>query len=378
MKVILHLILLVFSIYTLQAQKVVKSTLSSNFIKINLTQEESVTRAAPKPTRQNKLSVLRFLNPGINNKTIQSTKKVLVLKGYAYSTDGSAIKDILVNDSPLQLKNDDTFEEPLILAPGKNLFVFKTITFNNSIDIDTLRVDYSKQQAKNYILQIAINDYEYWPTLKKPISDSDSLTKILVEKYNYKAENVYKLMNDKATEEAIYKQFKEIISELTEHDNLLIIFAGHGHYDKQIKEGYWIPSKAKLNNPADYFSNSDLLSLLKPLKTKHTLVISDACFSGSLFAVNYRGNENVNYANFEKRKSRWAFTSGSIERVSDESIFMSSIIAYLKNNNEPKVLLSELSNYVIKRVGTNSEQMPKIAPLKYVNHEGGQFVFTLE
>ena len=39
------------------------------------------------------------------------------------------------------------------------------------------------------------------------------------------------------------------------------------------------------------------------------------------------------------------------------------------------ILFSELADYVIETVSSNSNQMPKAGAIKYVGHEGGQFVF---
>ncbi len=56
---------------------------------------------------------------------------------------------------------------------------------------------------------------------------------------------------------------EEIISELdrlnrviTEDDNLLVFYAGHGYWDSQDEVGYWLPSDSKKANTANWMRNS--------------------------------------------------------------------------------------------------------------------------
>ncbi len=197
----------------------------------------------------------------------------------------------------------------------------------------------------------------------------------MLNKYGFNEHNTIKITNKEATLDNIYSEFKKLINKLTPHDNLLIFYAGHGYYDKDMEEGYWVPYQARKNKPSDYISNAEIIKFIKAIKTKHTLLICDACFAGSLFQSPFRGEANINYNNYEKRKSRWAITSGGIEKVEDKSVFCESIINYLEDNNMQNILFSELADYVIETVSSNSNQMPKAGAIKYVGHEGGQFVF---
>ncbi len=63
---------------------------------------------------------------------------------------------------------------------------------------------------------------------------------------------------------------------------MLIFYAGHGHRGEEMNQGYWLPRDAKGDNNSNWLSNSDLTDQLKVIDSKHTLVISDACFSGGI------------------------------------------------------------------------------------------------
>ena len=114
------------------------------------------------------------------------------------------------------------------------------------------------------------------------------------------------------------------------------------------------------------------------MKAKHVFVISDACFSGSLFAEKKGFLQNV-----EKFPSRWCLASGRLETVSDgiagyNSPFADAILTYLNQNSKPMFASSELAQYVKITVANNSEQTPIGNPLRNVGDKGGEFVFKLK
>jgi len=75
----------------------------------------------------------------------------------------------------------------------------------------------------------------------------------------------------------------ELGRKLTMNDNLLIFYAGHGHWDDKSKLGYWLPSDAEMYNTVKWFRNSTLRDFIGSIQTRHTFLIADACFSGAIF-----------------------------------------------------------------------------------------------
>jgi hypothetical protein len=112
------------------------------------------------------------------------------------------------------------------------------------------------------------------------------------------------------------------------------------------------------------------------MNTRHTFLVVDACFSGSLFASRTRGyTENV-----EKFRSRWGLASGRLETVSDgaygeNSPFASSFIGYLEKSQKDKIPVSEVVQHVKMEVSEVAKQTPIGNALRDVGDEGGEFVF---
>jgi len=51
-----------------------------------------------------------------------------------------------------------------------------------------------------------------------------------------------------------------------------------------MKEGFWLPRDAAgINDLSDWIPISSIRNYIKSIKTKHILLIADACFSGAIF-----------------------------------------------------------------------------------------------
>jgi len=233
--------------------------------------------------------------------------------------------------------------------------------------------------GQNYLLVIGINKYVYWPQLNNATKDAKDVKAVLLEKYQFKAENVSELYDDQATYKNILEKMVQIKSKANANDGLLIYFSGHGFYNKGIDEGYWIPVDAHKDAETEFLPNSTLLKYLKAFEAKHIFLVADACFSGALFSQGSRGYID----NVEKYKSRWGLTSGRLEVVSDgtsgnNSPFASYFLKFLKDNTKKQFPCSEIIQFVKVAVANNSEQTPIGSPLKNVGDEGGEFIFYLK
>ena len=247
---------------------------------------------------------------------------------------------------------------------------------NNTIP----NVTYSETfEGKNFLLIIGINSYKYWPKLNNAVKDAKDMKAVLLSRYNFNSSEVLELYDDDASKKNILEKLSKLKDVVTEKDNVMIYFSGHGWYNKDIDEGYWIPVNAQKNEETDYLPNSTLLKYIKALSCKHVFMIADACFSGALFSQGSRGYvENV-----DKFKSRWGLTSGRLEAVSDgfsgnNSPFASYCIKFLKENTKPAFPCSELIQYVKVSVSNNAEQTPIGNPLRNVGDEGGEYIFRLK
>ncbi len=230
--------------------------------------------------------------------------------------------------------------------------------------------------GKNYLFAIAIDKYEHCPKLYNAVKDASDLIEILTTKYSFNKQYILQLFNQNATEENILSTFRELAGAITPDDNLIIYFSGHGEYDEIFKEGYWVPVDAKQGAIQDYVPNSKIKTVLSAIKSHHTFLISDSCFSGSLF-MQYRSTGLAE--RLERDPSRWGLTAGRNEIVADgspgsNSPFSDSLIYHLRNN-EGSIGVGDLCNKVMEDVIANANQTPRGEPLKVEGHRGGQFFF---
>lgn len=235
--------------------------------------------------------------------------------------------------------------------------------------------------ANNYLFIMAIDKYKYWKSLKNAVKDAQDFKKVLIERYGFKQENIYELLNEEASPEAIKEHFEILKNKGTNVDNLIIYYSGHGYYDSSFDLGYWVPSNGKTSSGAtsSYIPNDHIRDYIKELNFRHIFLVADACFSGSLF-LDARGE---NFDTPESVKSRWGLSSGNLELVSDgqsggNSPFAGNLINYLNENLQDKLRVDQLIDYVVNNVKESTEQEPQGKPLNGVDHEGGVFFFTLE
>ncbi|MFH0896103.1 MAG: caspase family protein [Bacteroidota bacterium] len=318
----------------------------------------------------------------------QVHQKKYLLSGISSVKDG--IEKVLINKEEATLYNNTYWEKEVVLLDGLNTFVIQAISRSGSSGKDTIRLIsegdevISEIKSRNFLLAIGVDDYTFWPKLTRPAKDVKAVGGVLLDRYQFSNDNVQILLNQDVTVEKIDKAFRTLITQVTNEDNVLIYYAGHGYYDKILEEGYWIPAGAKTNSTSEYLPNSTIGKYIKALKSRHTLVISDACFSGSLYVQDSRGTKDAFADNIGKFKSRWAFSSGRLEEVADgmagseNSPFATYILKFLKQNTKDYFAVSEMVQFVKTAVANNSNQTPFAAPLRDVGDEGGEFIFRLK
>jgi uncharacterized protein (TIGR02145 family) len=230
--------------------------------------------------------------------------------------------------------------------------------------------------GKNYLFVIAIDQYVHCPRLYNAVGDAKEIIRILQKQYDFEPENTITLFDGEATESAMFHSLRDLARTITPADNFVFFFSGHGEFDSVFNEGYWVPVDAKEGALEDYLPNSKIRTVLNAIKSHHTFLVVDSCFSGSLF-MNFKSSGVAE--RLEKDPSRWGLTSGRNEIVGDgepgkHSPFAESLIYHLKNNDQP-LSVSALSNKVVEDVVTQSRQTPRGEPLNVDGHRGGQFVF---
>ncbi len=166
---------------------------------------------------------------------------------------------------------------------------------------------------------------------------------------------------------------------LTSNDNLLIFYAGHGYWDEDARQGYWWARDAAANDPSNWLSNSDVREQIRSIKSAHTLLISDACFSGGIFRSRSASavvNASLDIQMLYRLPSRRAITSGTMTTVPDNSVFFDYLVQRLEQNQEPFLTSQQLFDSFRQAVINNSLVVPQDGVIAEAGDEGGDFVFV--
>jgi len=244
----------------------------------------------------------------------------------------------------------------------------------------------SVQVGEYYALIVGIDQYSgEWPKLQNAVNDAKTVAQTLQGKYTF---HYLKTLYDKeATRDNILKEFERLMQEVKPNDNVLIYYSGHGEYVQNMDKGFWVPVDATSRTISKYISNEDIRSFLSGINSKHTLLVTDACFSGDIF----RGKtETIPYENSTKYyqkvyslNSRKALTSGGVEPVLDKGREGHSVFAYyflqaLNKNTEKYFDAGQIFESLKIPVVNNSSQEPLYSPIRNTGDAGGQFIFIMK
>ena len=224
-----------------------------------------------------------------------------------------------------------------------------------------------------------------WHSLKTPGNDADAVADTLGTDYGFADITVLK----DASRRDILLTLNDLSKRVEPNDSVLVYYAGHGHLNERTKRGYWIPVDARGEDSTTFIRNSTIRDEVNIIaeKTKHTLLVSDSCFSGSLLRSGNRAakkSEKTNpyFIKVSNKKSVQILAAGGIEYVDDNyrdsghSPFTYFFINELKSNMGNLLTMSELAQNVIRAVANNVEQMPQAGVLQGAGDELGEFIFA--
>jgi hypothetical protein len=235
----------------------------------------------------------------------------------------------------------------------------------------------SSSFPKYYALIIGVSEYQFsnqnLVDLDKPVKDAEALMKTL-RNYHFEPERTTFLRNP--TRGDIIETLEVLSGKIKENDNLLIFYAGHGFWDEKLLVGYWLPSDAKFDKKSTWLSNSNLKDYIAGIKSKHTLLITDACFGGSIFkSREVAGLSDYGVAKIYRLSSRKAMTSGNLKTVPDQSKFFEYLNKRLIDNDTKYLSSRELFNSLYNAVINNTNTVPQYGVIQDTGDEGGDFIF---
>lgn len=300
--------------------------------------------------------------------------------------DRSKIRFVSVNTDVQVVNESGVFASKVKLAPGENRIQFKSMDEHGNFREAVYVIDYVppvitlaekiNRDSRYFGLIIGIEKYKDpgIADLDRPVEDAEDVYRALVTNYTFDQENVILLRNPKRAD--IIRELDGFRSRITPQDNLLIFYAGHGYWDEDAGVGYWLPSDASQETTADWFRNSTLVDYLQAIHSRHTLLITDACFAGSIFkSRSVSLDKEVVYDRIYEIPSRKAMTSGAMTEVPDESAFVKYLVKQLDQNQEKYLSSEELFSSFRMAVISNSSVLPQYGEIQNVGNEGGDFIF---
>ncbi len=329
--------------------------------------------------------------------SVVAKQTTLTIIGITESEYG--IMDVQINGKQADMDEKGNFSLDVPLRTGQNSIEITAIDVHNNrstkhlvISRESGKIAQAKpepvlappmtglQSAKYYALFIAVQDYNN-PDINKldyPLNDARQLMETLISKYTFERENVVFLQNP--DRRSIYKSFQDLRKRLTDKDNLLVFYAGHGMWMDDMKQGFWLPRDAAgPNDPSDWIPNSSIRDYIKAFKAKHVLLVDDACFSGGIFKVRSAfPDPKTSLEKIYEMPSRKAITSGSLKTVPDRSVFVEFLAKRLSDNNDPYLDTQKLFSSMRDAVINNSptQQTPLYGAINEAGDEGGDFVFV--
>jgi len=320
----------------------------------------------------------------VRGEVVQWNENKLNLIGKLNSNNQKTV--LYLNNKEVKVNEYGFFNIDHDLIQGLNDLSLKAVSESKLMNEISFKVDYQPKviemvpgdKGKYYALIIGISNYDdpLINQLDRPIKDAELFYNVITTRYTFERENVKLLRN--ATIAEIINALDYFAPLIGPGDNFLIFYAGHGVWDEASEIGFWLPSDARKNSKLAWFRNSTLRDYLQAIKSKHTLLISDACFAGSIFKSRSAFlDSSVAINKLDELPSRKAMTSGTLTEVPDQSIFLKYMIDRLQNNFEKYLSSEQLFNLFRIAVINNSRVLPQFGVIQDVGDEGGDFIFIL-
>ncbi|MGF1475150.1 MAG: caspase family protein [Geminicoccaceae bacterium] len=236
-----------------------------------------------------------------------------------------------------------------------------------------------------YALVIGNNNYQHLEQLESAQNDAKAVAELLETRYGFETT----LLLD-ANRYDILSALNAFRAKLTEDDNFLLFYAGHGELDDLNQRGHWLPVDAELDSSANWISNIAITDIINAMSAHRIMIIADSCYSGSLTRSSLaRLDSGMStearlswLRTLAQKKARVALSSGGVAPVLDggggnHSIFSRALLDVLRQNDgilEGQRLHQEVSARVTYAAEAfRFEQVPQYAPIKYAGHDAGEF-----
>ncbi|HEY0667074.1 MAG TPA: caspase family protein [Sphingobacteriaceae bacterium] len=329
--------------------------------------------------------VITITSPASRGLKITASGKDIMVRGFAQ--DPSGIKEVTINGTKAYSQESGNFWNNVVLA--ENVSAITVTATDKAGNAGTAKFTLERSntepiavagaaEPKNYCLLIAAQNYadNAIPSLENPVGDALKLKIIFKEKYKFEESDIVTLLNPSNND--IKRQLIELSTRVQPEDNLIIFYAGHGIWSEKEKKGFWLMTDAKFSDQSSWLPNKEVLDLISKVPAQHTLLITDACFSGSVFRTRGLGaNASAALKELDSKVSRVAITSGNDTEVPDESVFMKYLVKALNDNRDSYMTAQKLFiTKILEAVMTETKTQPRYGTLESAGHVGGDFIFV--
>jgi hypothetical protein len=279
----------------------------------------------------------------------------------------------------------------------KGIYTIRVVVTNDYGTVEETRVIHALEEknasppitGKSHLVVIGINDYTTWQPLNNAQNDAATIANLLTSKYQFSRNNLTTIYNAEATKMAILNTLKQLDNRVKSNDNVLIYFSGHGIYDKDAYEGYWIPYNAPLRKSSDKFiSYTEINNALCGLDCQNVYLIADNCYGANLIKGDPLEDDIKDIIEIVQYKnSRRTLLAGSGEvadgQVGEHSPFAQALIDMLTENDLPVLPATILEPHVRLKVikSTKGSQTPEYGKSRGCSNNknnGGDFLFIQE
>jgi hypothetical protein len=217
------------------------------------------------------------------------------------------------------------------------------------------------------------------PKLSSPAKDVAEIGQLYREAFGYEVRTL-----SNASKAQIVRELNRLIRQSAPNDSITIFYAGHGQVVEKTGRGYWIPSQASADDPAQWISNADIAKFLENIPAKQLLLVSDSCYSGTLAREGKIERDEVlpTADAVLERRSVAVLSSGGTEPVADagkdgHSVFAWHFIQNLKGVTDWSKGV-ELYQRLSTAVQRDFPQEPQYGAALGSGHQpGGDFLFEV-
>lgn len=229
-----------------------------------------------------------------------------------------------------------------------------------------------------YAVVIGESSYRKFEALPTAVNDARAVAQLLETTYGFK---VARLEN--AESKDILAALNTIGKQMTDNDNLVIFYAGHGAVRNE--KGYWQPVDADFDM-TNWISPAIVKDVLLDHPSRRMLILADSCYSGALVKGTppalspTDGNSD--------RHARMVISSGGDAPVIDSadgqhSIFTRALLDVLGSPDHKITDVQSVFTRIRERVVDSArragrEQNPQLSAIAEVGDEGGTFFFVAQ